>query len=82
MAFALPWGIWNLAPSLWAKEWFIPKKAFANAIPAIQEALCIFSLASLHSAESPPLYDIGKYLNTISIAFKPIASTYAVTIFH
>ena len=73
MALALPCGIWNCAPSLWASEWFIPKKALAKAIPAIHDALCIFSFASSHSVVPSFLNDIGKYLNTISMDFKAIA---------
>ena len=45
-ALATPWGRWWNAPSLWAIEWHTPKKALANAIPAIVDALAMFSLAT------------------------------------
>ena len=44
-ALAMPWGRWWKAPSLWAMEWHTPKNALAKAIPAMQAAWAIFSLA-------------------------------------
>ena len=66
IAFILPCGIWNSAPNLCAKEWFIPKNAFVNAIPAIVLALCIFSLANLFV---PSSYACSRYVTTNSDAF-------------
>ena len=40
----------------------IPKNALEKAIPAIQDALAIFSFA--FTAVAPPFTDSGKYLNT------------------
>ena len=55
-----PWGICHSPPILWANEWFIPKNALANAIPAIDAALCILILAS----GSPSSTDFSRFSNT------------------
>jgi hypothetical protein len=36
-------------PSLCAREWLMPRNAFVNAMPAMHDALCIFSRATASS---------------------------------
>ena len=61
-----------------ASEWFIPKNAFAKAIPARQDAFAIFSLALI--AFEPKSTDSGKYLNTSLAASFEYGFVYSVAI--
>ena len=44
-ALARPCGTRKTPPRAWARLWVIPSDALVKAIPAMQEALCIFSRA-------------------------------------
>ena len=74
----IPCGIWNCPPNLCDNEWTIPRKALANAIPAIHEALAIFSFAL--TALTPNATDSGKYWRTILIASNEYGFVYSVAI--
>ncbi|MNR45492.1 hypothetical protein D3C85_1643450 [compost metagenome] len=45
-ALARPCGTRNTPPRAWARLWVMPSEALVKAMPAMQEALCIFSRAS------------------------------------